>query len=224
VSSELKVDTISEKTSANGVTIDGVLIKDGQVDGKDVSAATDLGGLVHINTTTVASGDAGSSFNVQSVFSSTYTNYKVITNLYGTATSDTRCYMQFLYNTSTAATTTYSFSMIYQRLSQSGSAQEANQLTTGAYWGYVRPRYDVDNSNGGTNHTVAHIIDPYGTATYTSFSFLNLFTRSAASYSGWGYEGHGVLLDTGTSFDGLKFHAASGNLYGTVKVYGIRDS
>ena len=31
MSSELKVDTISEKTSAGGVTIDGVLIKDGVV-------------------------------------------------------------------------------------------------------------------------------------------------------------------------------------------------
>jgi hypothetical protein len=40
MSSELKVDTISEKTSANGVTIDSVLIKDGEVDGVDVSAIT----------------------------------------------------------------------------------------------------------------------------------------------------------------------------------------
>ena len=40
MSSELKVDTISEKTSAAGVTIDGVLIKDGQVDGVDVSGIT----------------------------------------------------------------------------------------------------------------------------------------------------------------------------------------
>lgn len=31
MSSEIKVDTISEKTSANGVTIDGVLIKDGDI-------------------------------------------------------------------------------------------------------------------------------------------------------------------------------------------------
>jgi len=38
MSSELKVDTISEKTPASGVTIDGVLIKDGEVDGVDVSA------------------------------------------------------------------------------------------------------------------------------------------------------------------------------------------
>ena len=33
MASEIKVDTISEKTSAAGVTIDGVLIKDGAVSG-----------------------------------------------------------------------------------------------------------------------------------------------------------------------------------------------
>ena len=31
MSSELKVDTISEKTTASGVTIDGVLVKDGEI-------------------------------------------------------------------------------------------------------------------------------------------------------------------------------------------------
>jgi hypothetical protein len=31
MASEIKVDTISEKTSAAGVTIDGVLIKDGDI-------------------------------------------------------------------------------------------------------------------------------------------------------------------------------------------------
>lgn len=207
--SQIQVDTITESTSGAGVTVDGI----------DISKTA----LIHLNTTTVASGSAVSTFSVQSVFSASYTNYKVITELYGTATSDQRVYMQFLYNTSSTATTTYSYSMVYQRLSTSGHAQETNQGTTGAYWGYVRPRYDVDNSNGGTNHTTGHIINPFGTTTYTSYNFQSLFTRSAASYAGWGYTGAGVLLDTGTSFDGLKFYAASGNLYGTVKVYGIGD-
>ena len=36
--SEIQVNTINEYTGANGVTIDGVLIKDGNVDGVDVSA------------------------------------------------------------------------------------------------------------------------------------------------------------------------------------------
>ena len=34
--SEIQVNTINEYTGANGVTIDGVLIKDGNVDGVDV--------------------------------------------------------------------------------------------------------------------------------------------------------------------------------------------
>jgi hypothetical protein len=38
--SSLNVDTIGERTSGSGVTIDSVLIKDGQVDGVDVSALT----------------------------------------------------------------------------------------------------------------------------------------------------------------------------------------
>ena len=39
--STVQVDTINESTTGSGVTIDGVLIKDGQVDGVDVSAITD---------------------------------------------------------------------------------------------------------------------------------------------------------------------------------------
>lgn len=42
--STLQVNTINESTSTSGVTIDGVLIKDGLVDGKDVSTLS-TGGL-----------------------------------------------------------------------------------------------------------------------------------------------------------------------------------
>ena len=38
MTSQIKVDSVLESTSAAGVTVDGVLIKDGLVDGKDVSA------------------------------------------------------------------------------------------------------------------------------------------------------------------------------------------
>ena len=39
--STVQVDTINESTTGSGVTVDGVLIKDGQVDGVDVSAITE---------------------------------------------------------------------------------------------------------------------------------------------------------------------------------------
>ena len=41
--SQIKVDSILESTSTSGVTIDGVLIKDGLVDGKDVSTLSSGG-------------------------------------------------------------------------------------------------------------------------------------------------------------------------------------
>ena len=55
--STLQVNTISESTSNSGVTVDGVLIKDGLVDGKDVSALTagKILQVVNATDTTVAS-------------------------------------------------------------------------------------------------------------------------------------------------------------------------
>jgi|TARA_E500000318_G_C3541406_1_gene204804 hypothetical protein len=44
MASELKVDTVSEKTADTGVTIDGVLIKDGAVEGTaDIGLVIALG-------------------------------------------------------------------------------------------------------------------------------------------------------------------------------------
>ena len=67
--STVQVDTINESTTGSGVTVDGVLIKDGLVDGKDVSAITSgkvLQYVVATNSTTQ---------------STTSTSYADITNL-----------------------------------------------------------------------------------------------------------------------------------------------
>ena len=42
MSSELKVDTISEKTSANGVVIDGVTVKDGGIAKSFITGGTGI--------------------------------------------------------------------------------------------------------------------------------------------------------------------------------------
>ena len=63
ISDTIKIDTIAEKTSAAGVTIDGVLIKDGQVDGVDVSGITS-GKILQVVQTTedTAYSNGGSSY------------------------------------------------------------------------------------------------------------------------------------------------------------------
>jgi len=76
MSSELKVNTISEYTSANGVTIDGVLVKDGQVDGKDVSTL-ETNHFVLLSSVTVTSNT--SAVQLSNVRDNTkYSSYRLI--------------------------------------------------------------------------------------------------------------------------------------------------
>ena len=43
VNSTVKIDTIAEKTSGSGVTIDGLLIKDGAIPASAVTGGVDIG-------------------------------------------------------------------------------------------------------------------------------------------------------------------------------------
>ena len=53
--STVQVDAINESTTNAGVTVDGVLIKDGQVDGVDVSTLSlDTNGLVKVASATAS--------------------------------------------------------------------------------------------------------------------------------------------------------------------------
>ncbi len=68
--STLSVNTIEEVTSANGVSVDGVTIKDGQV------PAASGGSMVLLNTTTISSNTAHINWD-NTIITSTYNMYKV---------------------------------------------------------------------------------------------------------------------------------------------------
>ena len=58
MSSEIKVDTISENTSANGVAIDSVTLKDGAVDVNDMEIAQVGTYIIRVNKdVTIEAGD-----------------------------------------------------------------------------------------------------------------------------------------------------------------------
>ena len=99
--STLQVNTISESTSGSGVTIDGALIKDGKVTG----GATGLT-LLHSSTFSTVS-----SKSIDSVFSSTYSNYKINLSILSSNTTD---YMFRLRDGSGDVTTaSYSWKYMY---------------------------------------------------------------------------------------------------------------
>ena len=97
--SEIQVNTINEYTGANGVTIDSVLIKDGNVDGVDVSNT----GLIKIDDHDFST---STSVTRDSVFSSTYDNYKIFVNITDGSAATTQCGFR-LRASSTSTTTNY---------------------------------------------------------------------------------------------------------------------
>ena len=92
--STVQVDAINESTTNAGVTVDGVLIKDGQVDGVDVSTlSVDTNGLVKLTSAT-ASNSSELVFD-NFVDTSTYAYYHIVAENIISATNSTSFYMTF---------------------------------------------------------------------------------------------------------------------------------
>ena len=99
MASEIKVDTISEKTSANGVTIDGLLIKDGAIPsiagGKVLQVVT---GTLDGNVSTTSSSyvDTGLTANITCSATTSKVLVLVAQQTSATATSIPALYLKLL--------------------------------------------------------------------------------------------------------------------------------
>jgi len=205
--SELNVDLINEQTSANGVTIDGVLIKDGTVDGVDVSTLsvdTDTNGLVFISNTNAST---ATDITFDNVFTSTYQNYKMILNNFKCDSGgDMR--ITFRNGGSSGADITSKHDSRYYYISGTNGW---NQGTASANANYVM----LSN----------------GTGTASSYSFnIELWNPQVSTVATTGYMTgswkDGGQLQTGMSLDsleevtGLKLFASSGTVSGDIYLYG----
>lgn len=203
--SEIQVNTINEYTGANGVTIDGALIKDGKIAG---SAG---GGLVYLGGAT--SGTVGS-LSVNNVFSSTYLNYKIMLNV--NTTNATTCQLQIVMRASSSDTTS-NYLGLRQFANLDGSAvnNASNTGTSGWYIG--------DNSSTNPNRTSAEItLFKPNLAAVTNYA-----SNGAGSYDADWYlqQCYGVQTDS-TQFDGFTILPLSGShtFVATYRVYGMVDS
>ena len=205
--SELNVDTINEQTSANGVTIDGVLIKDGTVDGVDVSTLsvdTDTNGLVLISSTNAST---ATDITFDNVFTSTYQNYKMILNNFKCDSGgDMR--LTFRNGGSSGADITSKHDSRYYYISSSS--------------GWIQ---------GTASANANYVMLSNGTGTSSSYSFnIELWNPQVSTVAttgfmtgSWKDGGH---LQTGMSLDSLeevtvvKLFASSGTVSGDIYLYG----
>lgn len=224
--STLRVDNLNEYTSGNGVTIDGVLIKDGQVDGVDVSALnTTVGninsaGLVLIKNQSYSSvNTSGTDFD--NVFSSTYDNYLLQVNdiTYGTAGE----YLRFRFRTggasgSDATLATYYYGWDYQSLYTTATgARGATNTTADFGWIHWWAGSSVSSNPGWSECKFRN--PNKATNTFQKQESVEWF-NSSSEYRRADVE---YVFPETTQFTGIRLETSGGNNFScNVRLYGYK--
>ena len=170
------------------------------------------GGLVLVKSQSFTT---SGTVNVDSVFSSTYNNYKVITNI--TAVSTTMdVFMRMRVGGADNAASNYGKAGWFISLNAAYSALDTNPGITATSWLMCD---DITSAN--TNISIGgDFYLPFSTcATYGTWN--TAYIGSPSTTATW----NGTLWhSTSTSFDGFSLYTSTGTITGTVRVYGYRNS
>jgi|TARA_R100001463_G_scaffold112216_1_gene167224 hypothetical protein len=203
MSSEIKVDTISEKTSANGVVIDGVTVKDGAI------ASSFISGLSSAGLTKLADTDFSGASDVtfDSVFSSTYRNYRIT-----------------IYTENANNNTEFNF-----RFRDGGGDISASNYNVAAMYGLSSSATPFANKvTYGQGVTAGAIASGMGQNTPYNFSVdvwdANIAHETSSFAIGSNANGHTFLAsnsyNAATQLTGIKFFQSAGNITGSIQIYG----
>ena len=199
--STLNVDSINEYTSAGGVTIDGVLIKDGVAHS----------GLVLLSGNTL-SGSTG--VTVDDVFTSTYTNYKVTISWNASHSSTSTCHIVLRAGGSDDTNSKYTSGVRTFRINSNNEFETRNDVQSD---GWDLAGIDATQTDNQLSRELT-IFSPQ-VSRRTGFSGTGVtdeVTNQQMMYLGGAFE------DT-TSFDGITIKPSAGTVSGQVNIYGISD-
>lgn len=199
--STLNVDNINEYTSAGGVTIDGVLIKDGVAHS----------GLVLLSGNTL-SGSTG--VTVDNVFTSTYTNYKVTISWNASHSGTSSCKIILRAGGSDDTNSKYTSGVRTFRINSDNEFETRNDVQSSG-WDLA----GIDATQTGNQLSRELTIFSPQVSRRTGFSGTGVtdeVTNQQMMYLGGAFE------DT-TSFDGITIKPAAGTVSGQVNIYGISD-
>ena len=215
MSSEIKVDTISEKTSAAGVTIDSVLIKDGNVDGVDVSAIVS-GSLVNLATAT-ASSSADITFD-NFVDNSLYSLYKIYTHHILPANDNTNFWVKFRSGGASGSDMTGTYY-------RAGTAMVADTSGSTVFGNQSSSNFAPIVPNNGANADESLIVELTYRVSDGTNGISSIKADTAFQNTDDNVKNQVVvhLLESTTAATGIKFQMESGNIAsGSITIYGIK--
>ena len=199
--STINVDTINEYTSAGGVTIDSLAIKDGKITSANAT------GLTLVNKTTFSS---AANVQTDNVFSSTYNNYKMFVNL-SAASAQGQMRLRLAASGTVNSSSNYDQVMVYSSFSNESHSSSTDGSNPHDYQmiGYqsstVKGDYNID------------ITGPANSSSRTSFWSKYQFIDTDGGF---------VLGSTtvDTAYDGYYIYpSAGGTISGTILVYGYGE-
>jgi len=205
--STVQVDTINESTSGSGVTIDGVLIKDGNVDGVDVSGITSAG-LVPIHTETFSGVTAVSVDD--KLDASLYSGYKIIGENFRWSSDGRQLRWRFRKATNSDVTGTYTRQMAYEY----NSSQSQGYSTTTDY-GYLSSSHG-QQSGEGLSFQADVVVQTNGFSYLTAMLLFKREDNLSISYrfvSG---------VNTTDTINGFQFFPDANNFSGKIYLYGYK--
>ena len=236
--SELNVDTINEQTAANGVTIDGVLIKDGQVDGVDVSTlSADTNDVVLLGTYSLTSSDSDvATITMDQVFSSAYDVYDIHLLNFTCDTGTNRLHLNMRTGASGSesdyTTGNYSHGAMFHRTNISDSSGDpsasGHEGFSDSKWANLNNIYPASTSagmNGVITITNAYLGNTGDTTnSRTSMRYFSEFITTTEIQQRWG----AGLIDSSSSygpFTGFKLSMAANNFNtADIRIYGYKNS
>ena len=183
---------------------------DGETIVADSSTATGLKwaapAMTLINTTTFS---AVSAQTIDSLFSSTYDNYRIIVNITNCSVNDIDVYAQFRSGGSNVTTNNSTENLINYSTGVT-AASRANLIVLGqASVNYPTfPNYSLD------------VFNPFLSRTTTVSTNGGYVTNAGVPYQ---YRGFSYNSST-TSMTGINLYPSSGTISGTIRIYGLRNS
>ncbi len=188
--SEIQVNTINEYTGANGVTIDGVLVKDGNVDGVDVSAiagvlagaqkykltaditttgVNDITSNLALSPSTLESNYGSLVSESSGIFSFSETGYYLLLSNAGSTNNTDNSYAQiYIYTSNDNFSSSANIGRIINRMKASGhSSGSAVNILHITDTTNDKVKFATDITSGG-------VIEGSTGVGYTTFTFLKL--------------------------------------------------
>jgi len=212
--STVQVDTINESTTNAGVTVDGVLIKDGQVDGVDVSTlSVDTNNLVKLSSAT-ASNSTDITFD-NFVDNSVYASYLLYIENHTPQNNANNLWMTFR-NSSPADFTDSYLGAYYERRVGAGAGTDAEGKQTNTNYGDVWGGQTSTTANTLSATAILHMPD----SGLARFHIDGSIKNSGNTYM---WIKRDIITNTATGAKGIKLYENSGNITsGVYTIFGVK--